>query len=576
MSFRTRLMTVFFVAALLPVITFALLVRSEMSSRLAGQYERSVDALVTVLEGDLKDLDERLASSLVVLVQTAVNDNRFRRAVVDRSLDDRRYLLDYAGNAMRLADLSMLQIQDGAGRILSSGHFRNEYDRMEPELPGLLASAPAGIALVQARAPDAPFIALARVDSCRMGTATFYFVAGVKVGERFLEQLAGDSDLLVSLTGPGGNLLSSSDARVDDARPGGHEIVRELTVPYIDSERSGLVDASFRIVHPLKELRALYGSVNRWFLITVVVTCVLAVVLSTWLASRISRPLEDLAEKTTRLDLDRLDVEFTTGRNDEIGALSRLLDAMTGRLRTGALSLKDAERRATLGELARQVNHDIKNGLTPIRNVFRHLAQLGREDPAQLPLIFEERKQTLDSSIGYLEELASNYARLSIKSKRQRCDVDEIAKRVARDMNSPSGNYDIRIEPGHAVVEGDPVALRRVIENLVSNAIDSLESKRGEVTVKTGTVTAGTGCAVARVEVSDTGIGLTEEQRNRVFDDFYTTKDGGTGLGLSIVRRLVMDLDGTVRVDSSPGGGSRFVVEIPAVPGPHGNKEERR
>jgi signal transduction histidine kinase len=67
------------------------------------------------------------------------------------------------------------------------------------------------------------------------------------------------------------------------------------------------------------------------------------------------------------------------------------------------------------------------------------------------------------------------------------------------------------------------------------------------------------------ITVADTGRGMNEKQRAKVFDDFYTTKENGTGLGLSIVRRLVMDLDGSVAVTSEPGKGSRFVIDLPVV-----------
>ena len=101
--------------------------------------------------------------------------------------------------------------------------------------------------------------------------------------------------------------------------------------------------------------------------------------------------------------------------------------------------------------------------------------------------------------------------------------------------------------------------LRRVIENLLSNAIDSLDGKTGTVTVTTEQAQD-----IVRLAVSDTGRGMTKSQLDRAFDDFYTTKSGGTGLGLSIVRRLVMDSNGSLKVESEPGKGSTFIVEIPA------------
>ena len=112
------------------MIALAFLFRDEMTDRLTLQYERRVESLVAVIEEDLAQESEAIATSLAVLRKATANDNRFRRAAVDRAQDERRYLLDYAGNAMQLTGLSMLQIQDEAGRIISSGHFRNEFDRL--------------------------------------------------------------------------------------------------------------------------------------------------------------------------------------------------------------------------------------------------------------------------------------------------------------------------------------------------------------------------------------------------------------------------------------------------------------
>jgi len=99
-----------------------------------------------------------------------------------------------------------------------------------------------------------------------------------------------------------------------------------------------------------------------------------------------------------------------------------------------------------------------------------------------------------------------------------------------------------------------------VIENLVSNALDSLDGKAGTVTVTTES-----GKGVVRIAVSDTGRGMSKAELDRAFNDFYTTKAGGTGLGLSIVRRLVLDSNGSLDVETEPGKGSTFIVEIPIL-----------
>src|SRR5262249_3264610 len=143
-------------------------------------------------------------------------------------------------------------------------------------------------------------------------------------------------------------------------------------------------------------------------------------------------PLAELARKTESIDLDRLDEDFATDRPDEIGALSRLLGAMTARLRQSAARLREAERRATLGDVARQVNHDITTGRAPIRHGLRHLTQVAADDPTALPQVFSERRSTLESSVGYLDALARNYARLTPALLTRPCDLNAVVREVAQ------------------------------------------------------------------------------------------------------------------------------------------------
>jgi signal transduction histidine kinase len=108
--------------------------------------------------------------------------------------------------------------------------------------------------------------------------------------------------------------------------------------------------------------------------------------------------------------------------------------------------------------------------------------------------------------------------------------------------------------------------LRRVLENLLGNAVDSLSTVAGEVEVSTESAARDGRAAVVRIVIQDTGPGMTRAELDRAFDDFYTTKAGGTGLGLSIVRRLVLDLGGTLRIETEPGSGTRATVELLAAP----------
>ena len=557
MTFRTRLMIAFGVVALAPLVVIAVGVRRQMDRRLTAQDERRAVALAAVASADLARRGVSIGDRLSSLAAALDDDNRFRLAVLQGDAAGRAYVLDLAGREMRLTGLSMLQIQDSSGRILSSGHFRNEYDRLEPDLPMLLASVRRA-ALVHARTPDGPMLVLARVDSVRLAGRRFAVVGGVQVDSAFLGRLAPGVDFSTALALAGGDSIRSGDVQGASHAT----VVSRIEIPYITAGAGGargVATASLALSRSTAALDALEHSVDLWFFAAMAVTAAGALLASTWLAARVSRPLRELAEQTSRVDLDRLDVDFSAGRDDEIGALSRLLGAMTRRLRASAARERDAERRAAVGDLARQVNHDVKNGLAPIRHVLRHLAQVERDEPARLATVFAERRPTLDASVDYLDTLARNYARLSPRLDVAPCDANEIARAVAAGASAPrSATIALALADGLPKVRADALVLRRILENLVTNACDALNGRGGTVTIGTAAAAGG-----VELSVTDTGSGMTREQLNRAFDDFYTTKPAGTGLGLSIVRRLVADLGGALRVDTEPGSGTRVLVTLP-------------
>jgi signal transduction histidine kinase len=562
-SFRNRLFFATVLAVLVPLGALAYGVRRELERRLTTEYQERVGSMVSVIEADLARESGGVAARLAALASDLARDNRFRLAALRGDPSSRPYLLDYAGEAMRLSGLSMFQIQDSAGRILSSGHFRNEFDRLQPELPRFLAASRDTLALVRTRTPEGPLLALARIDSLRVGGRRFTLAGGIEAESRLIGRLTRSSDVSVGLVYPENESGSGSSRQ---------RVLRDLRLPYLDllGRPVGSVDTARLVVtQSLGTLEALRGSVNRWFLVALALTAAVALVVAAWLSSRISRPLRELAEKTSQIDLDRLDQSFESERTDEIGAFARLLGAMTQRLRISSARLREAERRAAVGDLARQVNHDIKNGLAPIRNVLRHLSQVAREDPGLLPGVFEDRKGTLDSSVEYLETLARNYDRLSPDLERRACDVNAIVKQVLHHTVSDGTELHADLAEGLPNALGDSLMIRRILENLVGNAIDSVAGRAGAaVTVATA---PGGEPGRLRITVADTGVGMTKSELDRVFNDFYTTKPSGSGLGLSIVRRLILDLNGTLRVETEPGAGTRVMVELPAsAPGDAG------
>ena len=216
-----------------------------------------------------------------------------------------------------------------------------------------------------------------------VGNQTFLLLGGT-AADRLLGASGRDADLSLRLSLPADSptALAAGD------------VVRELSLPFLDlaAGAAGPDTAQVLVVQSGATLADVRRGVDAWFLGALGLSIALGLLAAAWLSGRVSRPLRELAARTEAIDLDRLDQTSPRTASDEIGALSRVLGAMTARLRSGAARLREAERRIALGDLARQVNHDIKNGLAPIRNVLRHLDEVARDKPSELAAIFGERQ----------------------------------------------------------------------------------------------------------------------------------------------------------------------------------------
>jgi len=217
-SFRARLFLVSTLAVLVPLAVLAIGLRREMDRRLGDEGRRRGSAAVGRLGVELARERERVVARLEALSRDLAADNRFRLGLLGQSAS-RAYVLDWAGEAMRLSGLSVLQVQDTAGRIVSSGHFRNEYDEVRGELPRFLAAVAPAPALVRVRTAEAPLLALAAVESVGVAGRPLTLVGGLAAEERFLRGLDPDPDLTVALA----------------ATPGEGAVVGELAVPFLDA-----------------------------------------------------------------------------------------------------------------------------------------------------------------------------------------------------------------------------------------------------------------------------------------------------------------------------------------------------
>lgn len=578
MSIRLRILAAAVLLAVGPLAAAIATIRPGVADDVTELDTRRVETRLQQVLDTLERRNGHLATLLDALAGTIAADNTFRLAVSGERDDLRDYVRDFAPRQLALMDLDMLLIQDPEGRTASSGHFREADGALDPEVARLVARAPGGGALMAVRTPAGPLLAQVRARPFTLAGATWHLVGGERLDTAALAGRAADPDLTVTLAWPGGaplpggivdTTLTSEQAvlaREYALRRAGH-VVRRQNLTLVQDGR--LSDAWLLVSHNRVSLQQTLHGVNRRLMQIAGLAAALAVLLAVLLSARISRPLRDLAARARDLDLERLDVRFGSGRRDEVGQLARVLDELTGRLRAGVGRLREAEQRATQGEMARQVNHDIRNGLTPVRNVLRHLGEVAEEDPAALAGIWRERRATLEGGLAYLEDLAGHYARLGASRSRRPCDLGAVAAAVARDAagGAPAGvTVACDVEPGLPPVLADPVSLRRIADNLLRNALESLPPDGGRVTL-----------AVRRehdpdldeprlvLEVADTGCGIAEADRARIFDDFFTTKEGGTGLGLSNVRRLAGDCGARVAVRSEPGRGATFVVSFPLL-----------
>jgi signal transduction histidine kinase len=571
-TFRTRLFAALAATAVVPLVVLAAGIAHELDRRLTEADRLRAGLLAAQTRRDVSRVASDVADRLASVRDGLADDNRFRAAVVLGTSEERPYLLDYAARAMRLTGLAMLQVENDSGRILSSGHYRNEYDRLDTGLVPALERAPDGAALMWARTPSGPMLVLARADSVRLGGRWLMLVGGAEATPERLGHMPTDNELTVSLVVPQAAAGPLVPAAAPESGVSGASLVASFTFPAIITTPDGmrvLSSGRFDVTQSLSGLRVLRAAVLWWCLVAAVLAVASALLAANWLAERISRPIRMLAEQSAQVDLVQAATGFSSDRTDEIGVLSRVLGTMVRRLRTTAAGLREAERRAAVGDLARQVTHDVKNGLVPIRHVVRHLTEIQRLQPEQLAAVFAERRPTLDASIGYLDELARNYARLSPRIDMGPCDINAVVEAVASGHATPdvpdgaqraaeAAPITLCLEPALPSVTADTLVIRRILENVVSNALDATGRGSGGVTI--ATQLAGDD---VRVTIADNGAGMTADELQSAFSDFFTTKPHGTGLGLSIVRRLVHDVHGTLRVDSAPGSGTRVTLTVP-------------
>ncbi len=284
----------------------------------------------------------------------------------------------------------------------------------------------------------------------------------------------------------------------------------------------------------------------------------LGALLSLWASLRVTRPLQELAESVQKVAQGEWETRAEVRSQDEVGRLARDFNLMTEQLVDQKRRMLQAERVAAWREIARRLAHELKNPLFPLQITIENLRRVRETKPEQFEEVFEECTRTLLAELDQLKAIIgrfSDFARMPAP-RFEPTDVNEVVRELTRLQMSDSVHVSLDLTEGLPAAHADPDQLKRALRNLALNAMDALP-QGGVVTIRTmesnGRV---------RVEVSDNGKGLTAEECERLFTPYYTTKHHGTGLGLAIVQSVVSDHKGTISVDSEPGQGTTFRLEL--------------
>ena len=278
------------------------------------------------------------------------------------------------------------------------------------------------------------------------------------------------------------------------------------------------------------------------------------------LSRNLSRPLQELVGWTERIARgEGVPDEPAAKGAPEFAVLRGRMREMSLQLEQGRRSALEAERGAAMRETARQVAHELKNPLTPIRFA---VERLRRDAPANL----QESIEVLSVESRRLEELArsfSQFGRLP-EGPSAPVDVGELARYTARSSVPPNVSVDVRVADDVPMVQGHHEALARALSNVMLNAVEACKDG-GSITVEVSRVNGENAEAVA-LSVADTGCGIPPNRLARIWDPYVTYKAGGTGLGLAIARQTILAHDGDVTAQSEPGKGTVIKFLLPVRP----------
>ncbi len=287
----------------------------------------------------------------------------------------------------------------------------------------------------------------------------------------------------------------------------------------------------------------------------------LSILVALFISNWTTRPLSALKRSLESVELQDANRPLTYPDNDEVGQLVEVYNRKVEELRENAERLARSERESAWREMARQVAHEIKNPLTPMKLGIEHFQHAWDPQAPDARERLERFSRSMVQQIDALNGVATAFSQFAQMPIAQpiTLDLNEVA-RAAVDVFSASPDVVIELHGSSPLlVHADREHLLRVFNNLLKNAMQAIpEGGHGRIDVR---LSSRDGHAIA--EVRDNGTGIPEEARERIFTPSFTTKSSGMGLGLAMVKRIVENAGGRVWFETGEGEGTSFFVALP-------------
>lgn len=309
-----------------------------------------------------------------------------------------------------------------------------------------------------------------------------------------------------------------------------------------------------------RELKEFLESLAQIYVLLLIGAGLLAYFLSNYITSSLTAVQARI--KGVRIDGQNERIEWE--HDDEIGALVNEYNRMLGELAKSADLLAKSEREGAWKKMARQVAHEIKNPLTPMKLTVQQLERRLKPDDPEFESKMKSFTNTLVEQIDTLSSIASSFsafAQMPVQN-RQELELNRTLKSCTELFTHQTVTFASE-QSEDVCITADKEYFIRVMNNLLTNAMQSIpEDREAEISVALRA-----DATHAFIEVRDNGCGIPEEHLEQVFEPNFTTKSSGTGLGLAMVRNITQTFEGTIEVSSQIDVGSTFTLTLPRASG---------